>query len=187
MAADLAPKAPEGCAAVELFLDLDCPFSAKMFSTVYGSVEPAVKTRKIAFFFNPVPQPWHPQSCVMAEAFLAVQAIAPAKVLNFARLVFEAREAKYVDRVTKDKSRIQLYHELAVEAEAAGVGKDDFLQKLSISDEGGTAVTPALKKAVKYHRISKVHVTPTVFINGKEADISSSASQEQWMKLLSNF
>ena len=46
-------------------------------------------------------------------------------------------------------------------------------------------VTQQLKWAVKYHRVRGVHVTPTVFINGIEADdISSSWDSAQWLNKL---
>jgi hypothetical protein len=45
---------------VELFLDYVCPYSAKMFHTVYGSVFPAVKEKnmKVQFIFRQQIQPW---------------------------------------------------------------------------------------------------------------------------------
>jgi hypothetical protein len=45
---------------VELYLDYVCPYSAKMFKTVYESVFPLVKERnyKVEFLFRHQIQPW---------------------------------------------------------------------------------------------------------------------------------
>jgi hypothetical protein len=45
---------------IELFLDYVCPYSAKMFHTMYDSVFPAVKAKnyKVQFLFRQQVQPW---------------------------------------------------------------------------------------------------------------------------------
>lgn len=49
---------------LELFLDYVCPFSAKMFNTVYHSVFPIIEKKypqKVQFIFRQQIQPWHPR------------------------------------------------------------------------------------------------------------------------------
>ena len=42
---------------VEMFLDLICPFSTKMFKTVYTEVLPKLAGKDITFVVQQVPQP----------------------------------------------------------------------------------------------------------------------------------
>jgi hypothetical protein len=53
-------SASETLHTVELFLDYVCPYSSKMFNTVYNSVFPAVKEKnlKVQFLFRQQVQPW---------------------------------------------------------------------------------------------------------------------------------
>lgn len=55
-----ASSTSETLHTVELFLDYVCPYSAKMFNTVYDSVFPAVKEKnlKVQFLFRQQIQPW---------------------------------------------------------------------------------------------------------------------------------
>jgi hypothetical protein len=55
-----ASSVPETLHTVELFLDYVCPYSSKMFSTVYSSVFPALKEKglKVQFIFRQQIQPW---------------------------------------------------------------------------------------------------------------------------------
>ena len=47
---------------IELFLDLICPFSMKMFCALYDGDMFAKLDGKVCFVFQNVPQPWHPQT-----------------------------------------------------------------------------------------------------------------------------
>ena len=53
-------SASETVHTVELFLDYVCPYSSKMFNTLYGSVFPAIKGKniKVQFLFRQQIQPW---------------------------------------------------------------------------------------------------------------------------------
>ena len=68
-------------------LDLDyvCPFSAKMFKTVYNSVLPTISNKysgKVKFLFRQQIQPWHPSStlvvCISWLAMASFLYILPA-------------------------------------------------------------------------------------------------------------
>ena len=53
---------------LELYLDYVCPYSAKMFNTVYTSVFPLIKQKyasKVQILFRQQIQPWHPSSTLV--------------------------------------------------------------------------------------------------------------------------
>jgi hypothetical protein len=53
---------------LELYLDYVCPYSAKMFNTVYTSVFPLIKQKyasKVQIIFRQQIQPWHPSSTLV--------------------------------------------------------------------------------------------------------------------------
>ena len=63
---------------VEVFLDLDCPYSRKCFKTLYeGSVIQAYEGKPVQFLVQNVIQPWHPVGSLMHEVSLAVKSIKP--------------------------------------------------------------------------------------------------------------
>eukprot|EP00966_Prymnesium_polylepis_P134034 3098105-Prymnesium_polylepis.1 len=110
---------------VELFLDLICPFSRKMFAAVFESgkvyQQPGADGAPpwlaaghhhplgvTSFVLHQVPQPWHPQGTYVHEAALAVKHVAPDKYLAFCAAVYKAYDAgKFQDKDTWDKSRAQ--------------------------------------------------------------------------------
>lgn len=61
---------------LELYLDYVCPFSAKMFNTVYTSVFPLIRSKyasKVQILFRQQIQPWHPSvSYILAYQGLRV-------------------------------------------------------------------------------------------------------------------
>ena len=71
---------------LELYLDYVCPFSAKMFSTVYNSVFPIGEKKypqKVQFIFRQQIQPWHPSSTLVHEAGVAVLKTKPEAFWKF--------------------------------------------------------------------------------------------------------
>uniref|UniRef100_A0A7S1WTV5 Thioredoxin-like fold domain-containing protein n=1 Tax=Alexandrium catenella TaxID=2925 RepID=A0A7S1WTV5_ALECA len=170
---------------VELFLDLCCPFSKKMMMTL-KEVTAAVEAScpgQVQWLFCNVIQPWHPQSCMMHEVCLAVSAKKAEATWPFIWALFDKQESFFDDQVM-DKSRKQLYEEMAAIAESAvGVPKADVLGALALQGAGnsGSQVTQLVKWYTKMHRVRGVHVTPTVFVNGTEApQVGSGWSAEEW-------
>ena len=78
------------------------------------------------------------------------------------------------DDKTKDQNRTQIYKILAAIGTECGydtTALGDLLSLKNIKGNGGLGdVTQHLKWTAKYHRTRGVHTTPTVFINGIEAD-----------------
>ena len=177
---------------VDLFHDVCCPYSKKMFDTVFRSLIPALETENligsIQFLWQSVPQPWHAQSCCMHDAIMAASILDVDKTPTYILNIF-AKQTDFFDDQTKNLSRVQIYENLAAIGGESGYDISSLSALLSLEDvegnEGLGNVTQHLKWAVKYHRVRGVHVTPTVFINGIEAsDVSSGWSDTEWLEKL---
>mmetsp|Transcript_16252 Transcript_16252/g.22902 ORF Transcript_16252/g.22902 Transcript_16252/m.22902 type:complete len:196 (+) Transcript_16252:3-590(+) len=174
---------PNSPVVVEVFIDLACPFSGKIFLTLVKLRED-FKKNNIKCIIHHVPQPWHPQSTYLNEAALAVKLIKPNIYIDYCLAVWEARPALFSDEATLNKTRGQIYDELAGLAEALGADKAAVRSKLELT-EGGTHMTKDIKLITKFHRKRGIHVTPTVLVNGIEAtQIESSFTYEQWKEFL---
>lgn len=175
-----------GPVLVELFLDLCCPFSKRMLHTVAGGVAASFEG-KVNFVFHSVVQPWHAQSSYMHEASLAVLKLhGPDAFWKYAVAVTERQDDFFDDEVF-EKSRQQIYKDLAILAHEQGFDDKKIMARLQLAGLGnaGNAVTQHLKWAVKFHRVRGVHVTPTVFVNGLEAGIvSSDWNADEWAAFL---
>ncbi|CAK9057170.1 unnamed protein product [Durusdinium trenchii] len=175
-----------GSVTVELFLDLCCPFSKRMLMTVAGGVAKAFEG-KVNFIFHSVVQPWHAQSSYMHEASLAVLKLHGRDAFwKYTVALMEQQEDFFDDKVF-EKSRQQIYKELAIVAHEQGFDDKKIMARLHLTGLGnaGNAVTQHLKWATRFHRLRGVHVTPTVFVNGLEAGIvSSDWKPDEWEAFL---
>jgi len=176
---------------LELYLDYVCPFSAKMFNTVYTSVFPLIQNKyssKVQILFRQQIQPWHPSSTLVHEAGVAVLKLQPAKFWDFSKALFDDAKSFYDVNIVHE-TRNQTYQRLAKIGSSVGIDEKEFLKLLWIDDKPaadgslntGNGVTNDLKVLVKMNRMQGVHVTPTVVFNGVvENSISSGWSAEQW-------
>ncbi|KAL3928022.1 MAG: hypothetical protein SGBAC_012829 [Bacillariaceae sp.] len=193
------PLPPESCGTtltktaakkiqIECFLDLICPFSAKMFNTLYDKVIPSLD-EDITVTVHQVVQPWHPQGTFVHEAALAVREVSPVHYAPYVSALYAVflNDGKFKDQDTWNKTRAQIYEEL-LELVPEDVDKVAVKALLMMGEAGGNAgneMTKHLKFACKFHRTRGVHVTPTVFVNGVEAGVVSSGwSEEDWKKFL---
>lgn len=173
---------------VELFLDLCCPFSKKLFETVANNVAPHYEGT-VSFVVHSVVQPWHAQSSYMHEASLAVLDMSgPAAFWKFLRHVF-ARQEEFFDDAVYEMSRRDIYALLADVAHAAEIVAEPsaLLSRLELTGPGnaGNSATQRLKWATKLHRTRGVHVTPTVYVNSLEAGIVGSGwTDKEWFNFL---
>ena len=74
---------------LELYLDYVCPYSLKMFNTMYTSVFPLIREKyssKVQVIFRQQIQPWHPSSTLVHEAGVAVLKLQPAKFWDFSKV-----------------------------------------------------------------------------------------------------
>ena len=184
------PETTQPRISVQLYHDVCCPFSKKMFNTLFlkntGLANKYEKEQQVQFTWFPVPQPWHPQSAIMAEAVLSIQKTTPHKTWAFITAMYANQDNFFDDKVA-DMSRTALYEGCAALAEGVGCDRAAFLKELICTGEGncGNGVTQSLKFYVKQHRKQGVHVTPTVFVNGIEApQVSSGWSGAEWSEFL---
>ena len=187
----LMPHIPRSPIQIEIFLDLICPFSAKMFFTLYRNVLPQLKdANDINLIVHQVIQPWHPQGTMVHECALAVKNTYPELYADCIDAIFTAfiENGDFKDDKTWEKSRAQIYDDLLFllneKLPSIEIAK---IKKLLIPTLGnsGNAMTQQVKWACKYHRTKGVHVTPTVYVNGLEAGVVSSGwTVDQWMSFL---
>ncbi|KAH8682216.1 hypothetical protein BX600DRAFT_478990 [Xylariales sp. PMI_506] len=178
---------------LELFLDYVCPFSAKMFNTVYNTVVPVIKENPqwasgIAIVFRHQVQPWHPSSTLVHEAGLAVLRLAPEKFWEFSDLLFK-HQKEYMDVNIVNETRNASYKRLAKLAGSVGVDEAKFYELLEIPDKPtadgsvniGNQITADFKVVVKMARLVSVHVSPTAIFDGVVAnEISSGWGKQEW-------
>ncbi|KAF2468259.1 uncharacterized protein BDR25DRAFT_291035 [Lindgomyces ingoldianus] len=187
---------PAAVHTLELYLDYVCPFSAKMFKTVYTSPLRDTLTQKygsqVVTIFRQQIQPWHPSSTLTHEAGVAVLKLAPNKFLDFSTKLFE-QQKDFFDVNVVNETRNNTYKRLAKIAGSVGVDEKGLYELLEISDKPGedgamntgNGVTNDVKVMVKMNRLVGVHVTPTVVFDGVVAgDISSGWTKEQWEEWL---
>ncbi|KAK4499454.1 hypothetical protein PRZ48_009969 [Zasmidium cellare] len=186
---------PQTLHTIELFLDYVCPFSKKMFNTVYDDVYPVVKQKysdKVQFIFRQQIQPWHPSSTLVHEAGVAVLQTDASKFWDFSRALFE-KQTEFFDVNTVNETRNKTYERLAKIAGSTGLDEKTIFSKLEVSDKPdkdgslniGNQVTNDLKPLIKHNRLQGIHVTPTVLFNGLvENGISSSFTKDDWAQWL---
>lgn len=168
---------------VELFLDYNCPFSAKMFKKVQDEILPLLRERKLQdkyrFVFMNVVQPWHGvQSSVLHEVSFAVGRVDPDLFWTVSRVLFD-NLAKFLDSEVYDKSRGQLTKEILalIVKETDGCIKTDSFKQIEqllqvkgvggpVASNDGSGVISDVKYFTRYHRTVGIHVTPSVMVNG---------------------
>lgn len=173
-----------------------CPFSGKIFNTLLTHVAPLIRSNpawasRTQFIFRHQIQPWHPQSTLMHEAALAVNQVAPGKFWAYSKELFAAAQ-EYFDVNVVNETRNDTYARLAKLAGKVGVDEEVVLRKLKVPSEPvegsynvGNAVTADVKTVVKMARLTGVHVSPTVILDGVVAgDVSSSWGENEWKEWL---
>ncbi|KAL9098373.1 MAG: hypothetical protein Q9163_005957 [Psora crenata] len=120
-------------------LDYVCPFSAKMFNTLYGSILPTLRQKypsKVQFLFRQQIQPWHPSSTLVHEAGAAVLRLAPDKFWPFSAALFE-KQQDFFDVNVVQESRNDTYKRLAKIAGSVGVEEGKVYELLRVAAEPG--------------------------------------------------
>ncbi|KAL2019712.1 hypothetical protein VTK56DRAFT_9249 [Thermocarpiscus australiensis] len=206
-----APQTPETAAGVssttthtlELYLDYVCPFSARLFHTLYTSVIPLLREKEksgqllsrgggggggLAIVFRHQVQPWHPSSTLAHEAGLAVLQLAPGRFWEFSAALF-ARQRDFFDVSVVNETRNETYRRLARIAGSVGVDEQQVYERLEVGDRAaedgslniGNRVTNDLKVLIKMARLVGVHVSPTAIFDGVvNNEISSGWGKQEW-------
>jgi protein-disulfide isomerase len=158
-------------------LDYVCPFSAKMFKTVYTTPlrDTLLKQygEKVVTIFRQQIQPWHPSSTLVHEAGFAVLKLSPDKFYDFSAKLFD-QQKDFFDVSVVNETRNATYKRLAKIAGSVGVDEKKVYELLEIQDKPGedgslnlgNGVTDDVKVQVKANRLVGVHVTPTVVLDG---------------------
>jgi protein-disulfide isomerase len=172
---------------IECYLDLICPYSSKMYGTLYKGVLPKLDG-DIIVVIHQVIQPWHPQGTAVHEAALAVKQVCPEAYTTYLNAVYTAFDkGEYNDDKTWDKSRLQIYDDLLalVPSNVDAAKVKSLLMPTGTGGNEGNAMLQEIKWAVKTHRTRGVHITPTVFVNGLEASVVSSGwTAAEWLSFL---
>ncbi|MCJ1468952.1 hypothetical protein MMC07_007582 [Pseudocyphellaria aurata] len=179
---------PKAVHTLELYLDYVCPFSAKLFNTLYSSILPSLPDRypNLRLIFRQQIQPWHPSSTLCHEAGAAVLRLDPENFWPFSAELFKAQTEFFDENVVRE-TRNETYGRLAKVAGKVGVNESDILKLLQVSDKPaedgslnvGNGVTDDVKFLVKAstNRLTSVH-------GAVEGSISSSFTAEQWEEWL---
>ncbi|EFQ25519.1 hypothetical protein CGRA01v4_02474 [Colletotrichum graminicola] len=188
----LADGVPSQRHTIELYLDYVCPFSAKLFKTFYHEVIPAIRANQawasnVEIIFRQQVQPWHPSSTLVHESAVAVIKVAPQKFWEYSDALFKAQK-DYFDENVVNEPRNDTYRRLAKLAASVGIDGDKVLQLLLMSDKphgdgalnAGNGVTTDFKVLIKLARLTGVHVSPTVLLDGYPSnEISSGWTLDQ--------
>lgn len=185
---------------VNLYLDYNCPFSAKLFLKLKPQVIPQLQElhpNKFQFVFVNVVQPWHTNSNLLHEFSLVVAKLLRGNLekdidsnklfWDVSEVLFENKELFY-DTANVNLNRNEIYQQisdLVFEKLSLPFSKDDVLKELTIQSEtekekqsnSGNGATVDLKYFTKYLRNVGVHVTPTISINNIVNDSVSSGDE----------
>ena len=163
---------------IEMFFDLECPFSKKGWQTILKVVS-AYSVENIYLILQPMTLGNHRQSWDATKAAIAVARDDAGKFVDFVSYIFD-RQTEFANEVSKDTTQTQWHQMLAKYAVDATqwTDKDEFIELLNSKEIYSKARIPARFAAMK-----GVWSTPTFFINGAEAtDLSSQSSLEDWQK-----
>ncbi len=165
---------------VEMFFDLECPFSRKGWQT-FLQVIAAYSAEQVHFIFQPMTLSNHRQSWDVTKAAIAVAGNNTQKFIDFVNYVFD-HQKEFAGDAFKDKTQTDLHHLLAdyVLDATEWSDKDKFIELLNSKEIYNQARIPA-----RYAAAKGVWSTPTFFINGAEAsDLSSQTDLQEWQKAI---
>ena len=182
------PKRPSGYRlgnadapiVVEMFFDLECPFSKKGWQTIMQVAE-AYSPERVCFIFQPMTLGNHRQSWDATKAVITVAAEDTDKFIDFVSYIFE-HQSEFANEAFKDKTQTDLHHLLASYAVDATEweNKEQFIELLNSKEIYDLARIPA-----RFSIVRGVWSTPTFFINSAEAtDLSSQSSLPDWQKAI---
>ena len=165
---------------VEMFFDLECPFSKKGWQTIL-QVAQAYTRDRLYLILYPMTLGNHRQSWDGTKAAIAVAKDDTDKFIKFVSYLFE-HQSEFANEASKDRTQTewhQLLADYAVEA-TEWSDKEQFIELLNSKEIYNKARIPA-----RFAIIRGVWSTPTYFINGAEAsELSSQSSLQQWQEAI---
>ena len=178
------PKRPSGYRlgnadapiVVEMFFDIECPFSKKGWQTILKVVQ-AYPSEQLRLILQPMTLGNHRQSWDATKAAIAVAGDDTSKFIDFVSYIFD-RQSEFAADAFKDKTQTDWHYLLASYAVDATEWKDkeQFVELLNSKEIYNQTKIPA-----RWAIVRGVWSTPTFFINGAEAiDLSSQSSLQDW-------
>ena len=171
------PNAP---IAVEMFLDLECPFSKRGWNNAM-KVARAYSSEQVRWTFQLMTLGNHRQSWDATKAVMAVAGEDADKFVAFTTHLFSKQE-EFANEAWQDRTQTDFNQWLADRASAATEYKDKvkFIELLN-----SKAVYAAARIPARHAIVTGVWSTPTFFINGAEAtSLSSGSSLEAWKAVI---
>ncbi|MEL6930917.1 MAG: thioredoxin domain-containing protein [Cyanobacteria bacterium J06600_6] len=171
---------PGALIQIEMFFDLECPFSKKAWQTLM-SVRSAYSSEEIYLILQPMTLSNHRQSWDATKAAIAVADNDAEKFISFVSYLFD-RQEEFANEASKDRTQTQWQSLLADYALDATdwTDKEKFMELLNSKDIYSQARIPARFAAMK-----SVWSTPTYFVNGAEAtNLSSQSTLQDWRSLI---
>lgn len=163
---------------IEMFFDLECPFSKKGWQTIL-QVADAYSPEQIYLILQPMTLGNHRQSWDATKAAIAIARKDTEKFISFVSYLLD-HQAEFANEAFKDKTQTDWHNLLAKYAVDATEWTDQaqFIQLLNSKEIYNQARIPA-----RFAITRGVWSTPTWFINGAEVtDLSSQSSLQQWQE-----
>ena len=165
---------------IEMFFDLECPFSKKGWQTIQEVVK-IYTSEQLHLILQPMTLGNHRQSWDATKAAIAVAGDDTSKFIDFVSYIFD-RQAEFANEASKDRTQTDWHDLLASYAVNATQwqNKERFIELLNSQEIYNKARIPA-----RFSIVRGVWSTPTFFINGAEAtDLSSQSSLQNWQKAI---
>lgn len=169
---------PDAPIVVEMFFDLECPFSKKGWTTILEVAE--TYSDRLYLIMQPMTLGNHRQSWDATKAAIAVAQDDTDKFVNFVNYLYEHQQ-EFANEAFKDKTQTDFHRLLAsYAADSFGWDKEKFIDRLESKEIYNLARIPARLAIMR-----GVWSTPTFFINGAEAtELSSQSSLEDWQQTI---
>jgi protein-disulfide isomerase len=165
---------------LDLFLDLQCPYSKKSWDVIGEAVSNEWKDH-LSMSFHPICLSHHRQSWDLARALSAIHSIDESGALAFISAVY-AEQDQFYNAAWKSKGQDEFLSHLAAFArEMVDCTASDFINRIESDDNYSKS-----KKSIHYAAVKQVWSTPTFFFNEVPADgLDSSSSLKDWNEIIS--
>ncbi|RLV93262.1 hypothetical protein JA1_002612 [Spathaspora sp. JA1] len=187
---------------VNLFLDYNCPFSAKLYFKLYQTVIPKLEEKhpgKFQFVYVNVIQPWHTNSNLLNEFALGYAKLLRESSISqpnedfwkLSEVLYKNKESFY-DTSNIDLTRNQIYsqiYDVVSKDLRLSFSREVILEQLEIPhseapSNAGNKTATDVKYFTRYLRGVGAHITPTVSVDGIINDsISSGTPEEELIEL----
>lgn len=167
-----------GALHIDIFLDIQCPFSKKAWPIVLKVME--LYQDQAYFTFYPMTLPNHRQSWDATKATVAFSQDNTNQFIKFFDYLY-SHQNQLQNEVFEKRTQVDLYELLAQFAsDCSNWQSEAFIKKLK-----SEAIYQATKIPVRIAASRGVWSTPTFFINEAEAtNLSSASSVADWQKCL---